>query len=537
MPRYLIVIDTPGIKQFVFGTDAVAEIRGASALLDRLNRTETATVLRESLQSGQVHTVFANGGSAQFVVEGVDETAVQRAIAQLSARYHERTGGEVRILVAAVEWPGEAQNTYRRALDNAFWALHLQRNLGCGYAAVPTLPFVLEWQSSSHLPAVGVYRWGGEQFLLSEACRRKRDESRRPARGTLWSGWMERLGLPGAWQDRDDQLRYLHLEAIGQHSRRPGYIGLVYADGNGMGRLVQELDTPELYRAFSELVDGSLREACYQALAHVCPREVAEARGALEAGREPQPLPADILLLGGDDLVVLVPADRALDFAIRVTHEFQQRTQCQIASLPDDHRRFFAARGLSEHGLTLCCGVALGRARYPFYLLFELAEQLLHSAKQEGSADPARTDSWAPSYIDFHLVTGSGSAELAGIRKEDYRVGTDCPRTLRPYPRERLVCLREAARRLSQADVPRSKLHELFEAALEKRPATAELRAQELFGRLRETADRHERRALWEALGMLGPLDPFPWTRAGGRCATALADVVEAVDLFTSEEA
>ena len=37
MTRFLVQIDTPGIKQFIFGTDALAEIRGASALLDRLN--------------------------------------------------------------------------------------------------------------------------------------------------------------------------------------------------------------------------------------------------------------------------------------------------------------------------------------------------------------------------------------------------------------------------------------------------------------------------------------------------------------------
>ncbi len=49
MPQFLVVIDTPGIKQFVFGTDALAEIRGASALLDRLNRRETQERLNDML--------------------------------------------------------------------------------------------------------------------------------------------------------------------------------------------------------------------------------------------------------------------------------------------------------------------------------------------------------------------------------------------------------------------------------------------------------------------------------------------------------
>ncbi len=535
MPRFLVVVDTPGIKQFVFGTDALAEVRGASALLDRLNRAETQRVLAGRLGSASVEKVFANGGTAQFVVRAGDQQAVRDAVAQLSAYYHEQTGGDVRIVSAIVEWPDKNQNAYREALDTAFYSLRLQRNLAFGYATAATLPFVLECQSSSHLPAVEVYRWGNEQLLLSEACRRKREESRRAARGSLWSGWMEFLDPSGQWCEQGETLRYAHLEGIGQHAARAGYIGLVYADGNAMGRLVQELDSPELYQAFSELVDKSIRRACYEALAHVCEKEIAQVRAVWDKeGRLPEDLrlPADILLLGGDDLVVLLPADRALDFALRVTEAFEDHTRRRIAGLGEDLRRFFAKRRLAERGLTISCGVALGRARYPFYLLFDLAGELLESAKRAGSCDPERETYWAPSYIDFQLVTGSGTPDLADIREEDYLVTTDHPRTLRPYRRDRLERLRRGAGMLSGAEVPRSKLHDLFEAALEKRPAIAELRAQELFGRLRESAERHERHALWQALSVLGTLKPYPWFCEAGKRATALADLVEACDLF-----
>lgn len=66
MQQFLVVTDTPGIKQFVFGTDPLAEVRGASALLDRLNRRETPRILSESLAAGGgrlQRTVYANGGT------------------------------------------------------------------------------------------------------------------------------------------------------------------------------------------------------------------------------------------------------------------------------------------------------------------------------------------------------------------------------------------------------------------------------------------------------------------------------------------
>ena len=37
---FVVVIDTPSIKNYVFGTDLLNEVRGASARLDTLNRSE-----------------------------------------------------------------------------------------------------------------------------------------------------------------------------------------------------------------------------------------------------------------------------------------------------------------------------------------------------------------------------------------------------------------------------------------------------------------------------------------------------------------
>jgi hypothetical protein len=538
MIRFLVVVDTPGIKPFVFGTDALAEVRGASALLDRLNRYDTEHVLRHHLGHGACQTVFANGGTGQFIVEAPDRAQVQRAVHELAAYYHEQTGGEVHVLTGIAEWP--ASTDYRWAVQAAFEHLHWQRAVGAGRPSLTTLPLVLECQSTSHLPAVGVYRWGEEQLLLSEASRCKREESRYARRGMLWFGWMESLDPNGRFLDEADDLRCATTVEIGEYSsgRRKDYIGLIYADGNAMGRLVQELDSPEVCRAFSELVDGSIRDACYEALSHVCAQEIDQARKALESGEQPQPLPADILLLGGDDLLVLLPADRALRFALLVTEIFTRRTRERQGRLPEEVQRFFAARGLTERGLTISCGVVVGPSSYPFYLLLDLVEELLQSAKRAGSEDPTKTDYWAPSYVDFHLLAGSVSQDLATIREEDYFTASDHPRTLRPYRRDQLERLYQAAERLQQARIPQSKLHDLFEAALEPRWLLAQTRVRELFGRLRQDRTRQERRGLWEALKLLGPMDlcSFPWLNTGSRPATPLADLVEAHDLVSEPD-
>jgi Cas10/Cmr2, second palm domain len=553
MPRYLLVVDTPGIKQFVFGTDTLAEVRGASALLKRLNVEETETVLRSQLPA--IETVYANGGTGQFHVEAPGPQPVEEALKALARVYREETGGEVRIVGGVAELAGD----YRRAVRQAYAQLHAVRDTQAGVPAAATFPFLMECRSASHLPVAddAPFAWGGERHLLSDACRRKRTESVGARRHGLWSEWMEHLRAGNHWPENADRLRPVGPEDIGDASgRRRGYVGLVYADGNAMGRLVQELESVEACREFSAVVDGSIHQACFESLDEVCRAEVAAVR---QAGR--LRLPADILLLGGDDLLVLLPADRTLAFALSVCEKFEQLSRDRIARLPSgDARDFFAARLPQGQGMTVSCGVAFAPAKYPFYLLFNLAEELLKNAKKGGSADKDAGDYRAPSYIDFHLVAGASSQDLGPVREQDYQTGKESKyhRTLRPYRREQLDKLRQAVERLQAARFPRSKLQALFEAALdlrepvpekpdacalsetgpehakalERRERKAEQGARELFGRLK----KHERQALWLALLDLGILERFPWYNIGEHHATALADLVEACDLFPPNE-
>jgi hypothetical protein len=113
MARFLVVTDTPGIKSFVFGTDALAEVRGASALLDRLNRVDTAVIL-EQAPSLRIQTIFANGGTGQFIVEAPDRAHVQEALDRLAAYYRQETGGEMWPLAGVAAWPETAD--YRSAV-------------------------------------------------------------------------------------------------------------------------------------------------------------------------------------------------------------------------------------------------------------------------------------------------------------------------------------------------------------------------------------------------------------------------------------
>lgn len=308
----LVSFDTPSIKQFVFGTDALREIRGASAILDQLNRTDTERELQKSLPSGAtLDRVYANGGAAQFILRHCDEAQARHACESVVGHFISETAGDVHPVYGVAHFGKD--RTYEAATSDAHFELRSQRELSRHRRAPQLMPLVAECTSASHLPATGLFAIGDDQpRLLSESSRRKEVRGRVAREHGMWAEWMEHLASLGPWPEADqwDELRCNSVVEIGQRGGLEGYIGLVYADGNAMGRIVQNLDGADTCRVFSDTVDGSIRKACFAALGEACQREIEAIRAAVESADRLRPLPADILLLGGDDLLVVVPADR-----------------------------------------------------------------------------------------------------------------------------------------------------------------------------------------------------------------------------------
>ena len=525
---FVIVVDTPSIKKYVFGTDALNEVRGASARLDWLNQDKMQQCLRQHL--GVVKRIYANGGSAQFLAHGCDEATVRTACTSMVRYIREQTGGEVQVVYGIAPFRDEA--SYQESVRMAHFQLRCQREFATCHRSASLLPTMMECQSASHLPATRVVPGPDGTAMLSETSYGKHRQGRVAHRHGLWAEWMRYLKDKGPWPARREwnKLRCKNITDIGNK------IGVVYADGNAMGKIVQALDRPETFRQFSRIVDESIREACFTALSQISGPEIDNVRNAPTRHHRFAPLAADILLLGGDDLLVAVPADRALDFSLKVTGEFERLTKEKIDRLDENTQQFFRGHP-GNGGFTISCGVAIAKSNYPFYLALDLAEQLLKNAKRQDSYYP-RPGAPGVARIDFHVVAGANSHVLDRVRKADYQVQTDAPRTLRPLSCFQLESLRAGVQRLrGLRDVafPRSKLHELQEAALAAEVNQADRRIRDIFARCRHGRDRSERLALWLAVSELRPdgyVFDFPWFKKNGQRLLCVADLVEAYDLF-----
>ncbi len=210
------------------------------------------------------------------------------------------------------------------------------------------MPWDEKCQSSDVRPAVIKAPIGADDRELSEASARKlavgrlvkgMDAGLLPAKLKPWT-------VPDdlqeqSWEKRWDQFLAQHpqspyaqskgtsaghpasdLSEIGSASDPKRYIGVIYADGNNIGRLMATLATPDIYHQVSRALSDVAQQAVFEALAdHLRPITI--------DGRLVHPF--EILAIGGDDLLIVVPGHKALDIAIAIArffeHELTHRLQ------------------------------------------------------------------------------------------------------------------------------------------------------------------------------------------------------------------
>lgn len=184
-------------------------------------------------------------------------------------------------------------------------------------------------------------------------------------------------------------------------------IAVIHADGNGMGQILIRMGEavrndpetyPRIYQTFSKAIERSTRHAARRATLDVL----------LPARKNGERLAARPILLGGDDVIVLVRADLALAYVRSFACAFEEESRRQLAELSR-----YGVTGLPGH-MTMGFGVAFVAANQPFAAAVKLAESIMSYAKSrakesvpERSDSASRASSMPPSSVAFFRLTAS----------------------------------------------------------------------------------------------------------------------------------
>ena len=293
----------------------------------------------------------------------------------------------------------------------------------------------------------------------------------------------------------------LSLTEIGNASN--GFVAYIYADGNNMGGYIQkEIKTPQQYQQFAKDIFNAIEYSVYKALAkHLHPHKLEGLIGTEHQNRNGCIVhPFEILAIGGDDVMLIVPAHKALDIAKTIGEEFERqllkadKTHYGTAKKyePKFMHRYQAKEQLKvteQCKLSMSTGVLITALATPIYYAERLTNQLLKSAKKR--AKDLKKNGYFGGTVDFMVMKSVTmiSSNIGEFRREGLTKSGQKKQKLKlyaaPYTLHELGGLIDTVRALKASEFPRSQLYQI-RGLLEQGKNTAMLNYRYFRVRLKE---------------------------------------------------
>jgi hypothetical protein len=395
MTQYLYGAKVQGIQSYIFETNRLQDIGGGSELIESLSgegfvdffaevgvRYNKDQLLRNA--AGEISYLFTHKGDCEKVVRNFENfiatkmpgLSVSQAVVELSGDF------------------AKLQDASRQVNRQ----LQIQRNR-------PTPPSELGWMISERARRTGR---PGVDYDKKDGLIDRRQQSKREA---AKNHWRLHEKLIGSEHRIEPKHLALNLEDITNGHER-SWLAVVHADGNNLGKLIQKLLSAipderllEGYRKFSKTLESATVAAAQSAYASLL--EAIKTKN--KAGEQEYDdiiagkikLPIRPVVIGGDDLTVILRAEHAVAFTEAYLAAFERETKKLFSDYVDDLKLKLTD---FNDGLTACAGIAIIKSKYPFHYAAHLAEELCSwtkkVVKQEGFKG-------APSALHFHKVQAS----------------------------------------------------------------------------------------------------------------------------------
>ncbi len=374
------------IQTYIFATSKLRDAAGASELINALGHEGLSP---PNTVAGLAHDILARmgilanvyrstGGVLDLTVAGnnalaklhVFRAAFRLAVAQLAPGLAYADG------IA----PDADENACRKAARVNSGSQGPRR--GVAYPLIS--PMIRPAPRSGGVPADVVGWTKGGQCIITEEFAdlptlAKRNKVKPKAPGASAVGLQFAPDKKWLWpdvfeKDEDDSGKTRNNVEFPFPEDGPKRIAMLHADANDMGQLFEEAAkaddsskplTPTKIREMSVAIAKATGDAVRAAMAaHVLPKAIDKV------------VPARPIILGGDDISIILRADLALDFAQTFVREFQVTSAAVL-------ERFFEGQ---NKALTMKVGIVILGIKRPFGAAYHLCEVLAKGAKVDGES-------------------------------------------------------------------------------------------------------------------------------------------------------
>ncbi len=366
--NYLYGLTVQGIQSYIFATDKLKEFVGASEIVEQLCTTWFYKFLNDPNKNGNKGIYHLNAaGNIRFQTDKVTAKTIFE-------EYHKvllKKAPGVPFSQAVVEIEDGKEYEAIQELDKK---LRGQRNQ-------PMYEMDLGIMTRSKFRRTGDFAWkendkviDKNKFVDKVTYEKYENSDAKALTGKIQIG--DNYVFPKEFSD---------LTKGGKHS----WLAVVHIDGNGMGLQIKKIleEEPKKFhslKTFSDNVNDATIKAFQTAIDEVVVPQADKDNNTKEGKII---LPIRPIILGGDDVTVIIRADLALEFTKVYLENFEKNTKGKEKEINEGK------------GLTAAAGIAFVKEKFPFHYSADLAEDLCVYAKNKSNRKH--------SCIHFHRVQDS----------------------------------------------------------------------------------------------------------------------------------
>ncbi len=422
MARYLYGASVQGIQDFIFETNKLKEIVGASDLVEQFcSLVFLAKFSQEYDFDIKVKDVLRNaGGNIRIAFETKDD--VEKMVKYFSQYVMSKAYG-ITISQALVEF---GESDYLEKKDELEVKLTKARNQA-------SLPLDSRFSFMKQTPRTGKPAFEFKNKEYFDKGNWQKDYNTEEGRVSIL---LDKLKLKEQFEKFP-----LDMDKVANKNNK---IAIIHADGNKMGLMLQEMnkslkkkstkEIQDIFKTFSEQITQSTNDAVREAFDK-------------NFNKEDELIPFRPVVIGGDDVTVICSADDALGFTKEYLSAFEKNT-----------KKNFKKHNLSQYAekLTACAGIAFCNKKFPFHYAVDLAEALCGFAKIESERKA--------SCLVFHNIQSSYFTDYTSYVRDELTAKEGISLQFAPYytsdKKPTVDSLIEVHKNFSDNDVPLGKYRE-----------------------------------------------------------------------------
>lgn len=392
MAKFIVAIETVKIKEFLFSTNKLKVIRGASYLLDYLNQVEVPKIIKKDNRVEEKDIIYVGAGNAKFFVEKDDkdeaEKIVKEIIKEVKDKYEKEAPGAkvVGVYVETAYKKGQKSEKGREVwndLDKLGELTAIEKSKGFSTLNID-LPYIEKCElSGTEVAEVSIDNFMSDlvtlgfqiendklifkKFKNNRECSieigllKKQVMNLAKTTGKISEASFRKILFANLLKivDKDDEVMEIDkINNVGFYNTIKEYIkdyedstiqdfqdtnsffGVMYSDGDGLGdflkgvktkfiELIEKNDNAEdLYLEFMGKFSKKLDEITKGSLKDVL-EEVFENRDEKEKWGE-------FLIVGGDDVCAVFPPNLVMEISMKFQKRFEDNMATAMKEITED---------------------------------------------------------------------------------------------------------------------------------------------------------------------------------------------------------